>query len=188
MFSCEFCEIFKSTIFYRTPLVAASGYSTAENFTYSEEKIFYKTKNVFVSFFKNWTIQLLILSFYIIYICCSIKIGKHEKVQSGQQRSKQTHETEVLILFLFLFSPWFFIASSGVDNFLTISKMLIISAMLKIDDSTVSKCYQSLDYKSVCSACSLRINFDIDLSVCEGTWILVSGGTISPLGCLLLCF
>ena len=122
------------------------------------------------------------------YICCSIKIWKHGKVQSGQQRSKQTHEIQVLIWFLFLFSPWFFIASSGVDNFLTISKMSLISAMLKIDDSTVSKCYQSLDYKSVRSTYSLRINFDIDLSVCEGTWILVSGGTISPLGCLLLCF
>ena len=24
MFSCEFCEIFKNTYFYRTPLVAAS--------------------------------------------------------------------------------------------------------------------------------------------------------------------
>ena len=27
VFSCEFCEIFKNTIFYRTPLVATSGNS-----------------------------------------------------------------------------------------------------------------------------------------------------------------
>ena len=25
MFSCEFCQIFKNTYFYRTPLVSASG-------------------------------------------------------------------------------------------------------------------------------------------------------------------
>ena len=28
VFSCEFCEIFKNTLFHRTPLVAASGTST----------------------------------------------------------------------------------------------------------------------------------------------------------------
>ena len=27
VFSCEFCEISKNTFFYKTPLVAASGYS-----------------------------------------------------------------------------------------------------------------------------------------------------------------
>ena len=33
MFSCEYCDIFKSSFFYRTPLMAASGFLTklAEN-------------------------------------------------------------------------------------------------------------------------------------------------------------
>ena len=38
MFSCEFCKIFKSTFFYRTPTVAASE-STAKHEAYSRRRV-----------------------------------------------------------------------------------------------------------------------------------------------------
>ena len=58
-------------------------------------------------------------------------------------------------MFLLLFSPWFFIILLGVYWY-----------FLKIDNSVVSKWYQTLDDKSM-SVCIHRVKFDIDLSFSE---------------------
>ena len=44
VFSCEFCEISKNSLFYRTPLVAASGIN--KEFKRSQETSFYVTKTI----------------------------------------------------------------------------------------------------------------------------------------------
>ena len=50
---------------------------------------FYKTKNIFVSFFKKWRIHFLDER----YMCFSMKIEKHMRTLSDQKCSQWTHET-----------------------------------------------------------------------------------------------
>ena len=85
VFSCEFCEVFKNTFIYRTPLVTASVLlkSKSHNKSYWSADMFPGKKNVVIVFyFKNFmtfhenfncifiqTLFLVTITIHFIYFC-----------------------------------------------------------------------------------------------------------------------